>query len=451
MLEHMFESMPLRTRGDSPVHAWVWDEPRPGDPGYEAYVAYEAQQIAFWSAYGASDAPPEDALPNLNGARTDEGLLGEVARQARRANAADGAKLRAVADYALRKMANPEIGYDQEYMKRSVEAEIALELRLSPSGASELIGLALMLVRRLPKTMDTLQRGEITARAAEVIADESANLDVAQCAVLEDKVLPDAGQRSCQSLRNKTRREVEKLDADAVRQRAQRAREERTLYVKDGHDGMATLCLYAPAGVARSIFDAINDRVLGAQTAQKSAAAEAGLVVPARDDRSIGAQRHDTIVDLLATALGIDPWGPPVPVSSFLSESQIAALDRNAGTYVPSRAMKDAVRRRDRHCRFPGCHRPARQCDLDHTVPFVKIGGRLVGPGTVYTNLGALCRFHHQIKAMPGWHLEQDDRGRFIWTTPHGIRFVVHPPPDDDAGPPDFAPAPEPTDDDVPF
>lgn len=113
--------------------------------------------------------------------------------------------------------------------------------------------------------------------------------------------------------------------------------------------------------------------------------------------------------------------------------------------------MKRAVRARDRHCRFPGCRRPARHCDLDHTIPFTKVGGTLVGPGTVYDNLGCLCRFHHQIKAMPGWKLEQDQRGRFIWTTPNGMRFVVHPPPSDgDPEPADFTPV-NPADDTPPF
>ncbi|WP_019875187.1 hypothetical protein [Sporichthya polymorpha] len=58
--------------------------------------------------------------------------------------------------------------------------------------------------------------------------------------------------------------------------------------------------------------------------------------------------------------------------------------------------------------------------------------------GTRYWNLGCLCRFHHQVKQMPGWHLEQD-RGRFIWTTPTGLRFITYPGADDpDAELPDF-------------
>lgn len=50
---------------------------------------------------------------------------------------------------------------------------------------------------------------------------------------------------------------------------------------------------------------------------------------------------------------------------------------------------------------------------------------------------------------MPGWHLEQD-RGRFIWTAPNGMRFIVRPPPDgDDDEPADFPRITE--DDEIPF
>ncbi|HUR73843.1 MAG TPA: DUF222 domain-containing protein, partial [Sporichthya sp.] len=303
---------------------------------------------------------------------------------------------------------------------------------------------ALTLSRRLPKTFAALEEGELTQRAADLIADESANLNVAQCAQLEDQVLLDAGSRSYRSLRRKVQREVEKLDAEAVRKRAEKAREERCVYVKDGHDGMATLCLEVPAAVAHAIYAAINDRVLAAQAALKANAADAGLVLASRDDRRLGAQRADTLVDLLAAALDVDLWAPKVEQSSFLTEEQIAHLNKDKDTYKPSPAMKRAVRNRDKHCRFPGCRRPARHCDVDHTIAF-QIGGR-----TVYFNLGCICRFHHQIKAMPGWHLEQD-RGRFIWTTPNGMRFITYPPPDDGGEEPADFPSYNPDDDLPPF
>jgi hypothetical protein len=106
--------------------------------------------------------------------------------------------------------------------------------------------------------------------------------------------------------------------------------------------------------------------------------------------------------------------------------------------------MKRAIRARDKHCRFPGCRRPAKFCDIDHTIAF-QVGGR-----TVYANLGCPCRMHHQVKQLPGWHLEQD-HGRFVWTAPNGIRFIVHPPGDgdDEDDHPDFARPSE--SDEIPF
>lgn len=79
-----------------------------------------------------------------------------------------------------------------------------------------------------------------------------------------------------------------------------------------------------------------------------------------------------------------------------------------------------------------------------HTIAF-RAGGR-----TVYTNLGAICRFHHQVKQMPGWHLHQDPDGTFTWTDPGGRVFTTRPPPPDGEEPPEFW-APEPGTETFPF
>ena len=60
--------------------------------------------------------------------------------------------------------------------------------------------------------------------------------------------------------------------------------------------------------------------------------------------------------------------------------------------YQPSRRLTDFVRCRDLTCRFPGCHRPATRCDLDHTMPFGD------GGPTHASNLKCLCRTHHLLK-----------------------------------------------------
>lgn len=401
----------------------------PGDEGYEAYLAFEAQQFAFWNSYSARETSFDEAFPDLAGMRTDAGLLREVQQAARAENRAAAAKLRAIANCGLRRMANPEVGYDEKQMKHSAEAEVGVMLGVTPTTASHWMELAMALTRRLPKTFAALDDGAISLPTARMIKQESDNLNVAQCGLLEDAVLPKAAGRTTSSLQATTRRQVEKLDAEAVRKRREKAAAERTLYLQDEPDGMATLCALLPADQARACFNAID-----------------ALVHPkaAGEQRRVGTRRADALVDLIAAATGTDPRAAVVTApAEALTAQQIADLNRGAEVYTPRPALKAAIRRRDKHCRFPGCRRPAMRCDLDHTLAFP--AGK-----TVYENLAALCRFHHQIKQMPGWHCEQDRHGWITWTTPTGARFVTRPPPHEGDDPPDFLP-PEALEDEFPF
>jgi hypothetical protein len=107
-----------------------------------------------------------------------------------------------------------------------------------------------------------------------------------------------------------------------------------------------------------------------------------------------------------------------------------AILDEAAGgcahtLEVPGYRVPGTMRRwlnaRDRTCRNPICRRRATQCDMDHTLAYDK-GGR-----TCPCGLGALCRLHHRVKQLPGWHLSQDARGYFTWTTPAGLTYRKEP------------------------
>jgi hypothetical protein len=81
------------------------------------------------------------------------------------------------------------------------------------------------------------------------------------------------------------------------------------------------------------------------------------------------------------------------------------------GCKVPE-TMRRWLTARDQTCRNPICRHRASQCDMDHTLAFDK-GGR-----TCPCDLGALCRRHHRLKQLPGWHVEQDGKAAFTWTTP---------------------------------
>ncbi|HEU4361622.1 MAG TPA: HNH endonuclease signature motif containing protein, partial [Mycobacterium sp.] len=79
---------------------------------------------------------------------------------------------------------------------------------------------------------------------------------------------------------------------------------------------------------------------------------------------------------------------------------------------------------RDLTCRWPGCHRPAIVCDLDHTVPF-NHADPAAGGLTTASNIKCLCRFHHRMKTFGGWSDRQLADGTVIWTSPSGQTFTT--------------------------
>jgi hypothetical protein len=80
----------------------------------------------------------------------------------------------------------------------------------------------------------------------------------------------------------------------------------------------------------------------------------------------------------------------------------------------PTKAMRDYVNARDRHCRFPGCLVTAIRCDTDHTIP------HQAGGPTCPCNMAPLCRRHHRLKQAQGFDLTIDPTTNDArWTTPH--------------------------------
>jgi hypothetical protein len=105
---------------------------------------------------------------------------------------------------------------------------------------------------------------------------------------------------------------------------------------------------------------------------------------------------------------------------AWLETSGCAHLRESAG-YRPAPSLRHLIRIRQRTCAFPGCGRPARGCDLDHTVPYEQ-GGR-----TCECNLAPLCRSHHQAKQTSGWRLDQTQPGQMTWQLPSGRRYTTGP------------------------
>uniref|UniRef100_UPI0026305389 HNH endonuclease signature motif containing protein n=1 Tax=uncultured Nocardioides sp. TaxID=198441 RepID=UPI0026305389 len=91
-------------------------------------------------------------------------------------------------------------------------------------------------------------------------------------------------------------------------------------------------------------------------------------------------------------------------------------------------------------CVFPHCTRTSTRVDLDHIDEYVP-PDRGGPPGQTATDrLAPLCRRHHRAKTHPSpvpsneagsttiaWDYDQLTPTTWLWTSPHDIRFLVHP------------------------
>ncbi|MEW2015794.1 DUF222 domain-containing protein [Rhodococcus sp. NPDC076796] len=91
-------------------------------------------------------------------------------------------------------------------------------------------------------------------------------------------------------------------------------------------------------------------------------------------------------------------------------------LTDRALIYRPDTLTTAAVRLRDKHCRFPGCHRPAARCQLDHINPFDHTNP-LGGGWTTVNNLQCLCEYHHSVKTAGYWKAVMLPGGAILWTS----------------------------------
>src|SRR5699024_857601 len=87
--------------------------------------------------------------------------------------------------------------------------------------------------------------------------------------------------------------------------------------------------------------------------------------------------------------------------------------------YEPDRATRLSVLGAWQACTLPGCSRPARECEIDHGIPFdhdhPERGGR-----TEPANLHPLCPAHHQAKTEGRITMRRTGHDRVDWVPPLG-------------------------------
>ncbi|WP_250150057.1 HNH endonuclease signature motif containing protein [Mycolicibacter acidiphilus] len=343
-------------------------------------------------------------------------------------------------------------------------AEVSALLNLPPAAAGRQVHYAEVLDIRLPRLAALFAEGRIDWRSVQIVIDRTDLVDDDLIGELDEKLasrIENWSTWSRQRIINAVDAAVLDVDADAVRQRRKDADDNRYIWVGPDRDGIAKIdgrvpaasatafdrrltelaqavCAEDPRNLVQRRADALAALTEGrslrcgcgrADCPTRSAPAESGgtrviLNVIATDATVAGAQDRPGYLD----GYGVIDAEQVRQLAAGASWRLLnpAADPAAAFRYQPSAALARAVRCRDLTCRFPGCHRRATICDLDHTNPFNHTDPAAGGP-TVLSNLKCLCRFHHRMKTFGGWHDQQLEDGTVIWKSPSGAVFETKP------------------------
>lgn len=346
-----------------------------------------------------------------------------------------------------------------DIVERSIRLELAAAMRVTEYAAGRMIVHAEALVHRYPEAMDSLARGRMTPRHAEILVDAVDELmpDLRDQVAARAVALAEAEPVGV--FRRALRDLVETVQATTLEERHQHAVQTRRVVVEPGVDGMAGLLAFAPAVEVQAIFGRVT-------AIAKTIAGREG------ETRTLDQIRADVLTDLLidgvTDAMPTEARGirasvvVTVPVLSLLDDDAAAAgdppvvegvgpipltrarelcggdakwmrvlthpetgmvLSVGRDQYSPPPALRKLVKWRADRCMGPGCGMPATRCEIDHQVDWQH------GGDTALSNNAPFCKGHHIVKHHGGWTVQQIDGsgGAIEWTSPTGRRYVVHP------------------------
>ncbi|WP_210115769.1 DUF222 domain-containing protein [Acidipropionibacterium timonense] len=336
--------------------------------------------------------------------------------------------------------------------------ELAAVLGVGVPTAWHLVRDVTCLVHRHPRTWAALQQGRVDAWQARRVAQacREAELSADQCRIVDDRLADTWGRLPWARIRRRLAGLVLAVDEERAARRRQVRWGRRFLAMRHGDDGMTTLVgrlASADALALQHRLDQIRAAIVDADpgvdaSADQLAADALGILARGRWAGDAGPRGRATMVVHLDRAdlrRAIDggPTGTAVvegtgtdlgpvllaEVRALLGDNAIHVQpvidlteDPAIDGYVPHARIRRRVLWREPVSVFPYSSTRSRRCDLDHTVPWRRLGP----PGqTRPSNLGPLARLEHRVKTFGGWRVRQPSPGRYEWTSPLGFRYVV--------------------------
>lgn len=332
----------------------------------------------------------------------------------------------------------------------AVAAEVALARRESPHRGAQLLGLAGVLVRELPRTMRSFAEGEITEWRASLVARETACLTREDRGVVDAEVADLLATSSDRQIVADCRRIAYRIDPHSVVARVANAEADRRVTIRPAPDCMAQVSALLPVAQGVAVFASLKAaadacRAAGDGRAQGQVMADT-LVERVTGQDEAAAVPIEVQMVITDEALLADSSEPgrladygPVPASiarrlaavaaesdrlwlrrlySTPGEGRLVAMESSRRLFPAG--LKSFIRTRDDVCRTPWCGAPIRHAD--HVQP-VRAGGV-----TSASNGQALCERCNQVKEAPGWRARSEPDGTVVLRTPTGHRHVSRPP-----------------------
>jgi hypothetical protein len=340
----------------------------------------------------------------------------------------------------------------------AVSAEVAAALRMSQGLAASQLRYARAMRERLPKLAEVFQAGDIDQQTFATIVYRTDLIADRDVLATVDGQLALTVVRWPSMTRSRLAGHIDKIvakaDVDAVRRRTER-RTEREVWFADLEGGLSEIhgSLLSPdAHALDKRLTALAGTVCehDPRTREQRRADALAVVAAGADRLGCRCGRRDcaagnrpaatpVVIYVIAEQATIDgrsgATASEVCADGLVSPELVAELAAGAKLvplvhpidaapepgYVPSKKLADFVRCRDLTCRWPGCDRPAFDCDLDHTVPYAD------GGPTHASNLKCYCRTHHLVKTFWGWRDQQLPDGTVILNSPSGQTYVTTP------------------------
>jgi Domain of unknown function (DUF222) len=387
------------------------------------------------------------------------GLVERLCAASRAENQAAGQRLAVIGELDLVRLR--QVGERETWCtdtQEAITAEVAAALTITQGLAASYLYYARAMRTRLPRVGELLCAGDIDYRMFQTIVYRTDLITDPDVMAAVDAELAVKALRWPAMTQGRLAAQVDRIVARADRDAVRRRREhhaDRELSIWDSGEGLTEVfgrLISTDAHAVDARLDALAATVCAddPRTRKQRRADAMGALAVGAERLACRCRRRDcpagttptpaaVVIHVIADQASLDGTastpGSMIGADALIPAELIAELARSAklrplihpadappeNRYMPSQALADFVRCRDLTCRFPGCDRPAIDCDIDHTIACGD------GGPTHASNLKCLCRLHHLIKTFWGWSDQQLPDGTLIWTSPSGQTYVTTP------------------------